>query len=1084
MHTKTTTIIKLLLGAITTLAALLLAGRAHADTITVTIGFDRFDETATADCSLREAIQAANTNASFAGCQHSGGDPNDVIVFDSAVSTAFITRTVSGDNNDNTSGDLDAYVGSVSGTLVIRGPATVLVQNLFDRAFDVRPDSSGSGAFSLEAITVSGGDLRLDLTSDDAVITNAQLECVYGGGGVRVHSGVTATLDGVVVSENAAAYAGGGVCAKEGASLIISGTQLLSNTVGLSGSTQVNWVAGGGGLWSSAPLVMTNSFVISNRVVLSGGFYSFAGGGGIGVITGDLSIMGSVVSYNRVEQSADAEAQGGGIMAGRWAGPLAQVLLRGVRIEGNQSLSGATSYGGGVALLRGVQALITGGSIISGNVLSATQGAAGGGLAVGLNFWPSDYQPPIVEMDGGVVRNNRATASAASVAGAVTPTVFGGGAFLGVGTVFTVTGISVDNNAVRYIGASVTNTNGFGGGISAFAHGGGRVSNSQVLSNAVRGFRFASGGGLHVGGDGFLLSNTAVSANVAESSTDADAGALGGGAFINWGESHFTDAQIFGNVITGVLYASGGGIAVDGRLYVTSTAIGANHGRAGGGLFVNSGSVAHVESSNIVSNTAESDGGGVQVNGTLFITRTAVVTNTALQGGGLGLSSAALLHGRKITVAHNLATGTNYAQGGGLFGGGSAFVSDSRIAHNRAVAPNYAAGGGVYRYGGVFHVSDSQLSDNLASSNGDVKAGGWYGSDSTAYMTNTLIARNVASATNLALGGGIWITNTTLALSNVDVLTNTARSLNSVAKGGAGVQESQTTLTLINGRVQDNQARSQNASAYAGGFDVASTSKLFITTTRVVSNAAVGDNASGSGGIGNNGVLRIVTSTVSSNKALSVTTGQPVGAGGGIGNGGTLHIAASSIVSNVAATGAGLNTYGAAQTHILNSTLSGNQSNPGTNIGGAILTGTAYLTHTTVASNTGAGLAIGGSGLVIRATAVAHHAGNNCVSWGGSVSNSDYSVSDDTTCATFFAGTNALNNTPFMRLGPLTFHSATGTWYHPTLVGSLLHERVPAGDCPLTDQLGQPRPGVLHCDTGAFELQSFYRVFAPIVRRP
>lgn len=1070
--------------AIAAFAAAWLARQASAATITVTLEFDRFDGSANSGCSLREAIQSANTNAAFAGCQASGAFGDDVIVFDSAVSTVFITRTVSGGNNDNEDGDLDVYVGSISGTLTIRGPVTVEVQGLFDRAFDVYPDGSDQGTFTLEQVTVRGGDLRLGPTTDNTTVSSAQLECVYGGGGVRLNAGVKGVLDGAAVRENKAAYAGGGICVQAGASLVMSGTRVLSNTVGLAGNQQVDYVLGGGGIWSSGALVITNGEVLHNRAVLSGGFYGFAGGGGIGIVTGSLHIVGGVIGDNTVTQNAPDpyEAQGGGIVALRLDSTPAEVTLDGVRVEGNRVLSGAFSYGGGVALLQGVRAVITNNAVISDNAVSALQNMYGGGIAVGLSYQPSGYLAPNIEIHGAKVHNNRVTATADALAGVITPTAFGGGVFLGQGVVFTVTQVEIEKNSVLYAGTTPTNTNAFGGGMSLFAHGGGVVSSSVLRGNVVRGFRFVGGGGVHIGGSGAQIRETTLAENVAESSSDSAAGVLGGGAYINRGETLLEDVRVLTNVITGTQFASGGGVAVDDTLRAKGLTARGNRARVGGGLFVNGSGSAFVEASRFEENTAASDGGGVGVDGKLSITATLVTSNTALQGGGMAVGGSAEMRARALTLTHNVADGTSFAQGGGLFGGGDVFLAESVIAHNHAQAPNYAAGGGVYRYGGNFHLGDSTLSDNFATSGGDVKAGGWYGANSTGFFTNVVIARNVASATNFVFGGAIWITQTTLTLSNVDLLTNTVRSQNQIAKGGAIAQELDARVVLIDSRVVNNQAHSANNNAYSGGFDVGNKATLLITASRIVSNAAIGGNDSGSGGIGNQGAVRLITTTLSRNAVLSATTSQPIGAGGGIGNGGVLHIEASSIVSNVASTGAGINTYGNAETYILNSTLSGNQASS-TGIGGAILTGTARLTHTTVASNTGVGLALGGSALVVRATAVAHHTGGNCANWGGSVSNSDYSVSDDATCASFFVGTNALNNAAFTRLAPLALHLGTGTWYHATLVGSVLHERVPAGDCPATDQLGQPRPGVAACDTGAFELQSFFRVFAPIVRR-
>jgi hypothetical protein len=104
---------------------------------------------------------------------------DDVIVFDAGLTTVTISRTVSGDNNDNDDGDLDVYVGSVSGTLTIQGPITVEVTALQDRAFDVHADSSGGGAFTLTQVVVRGGRLTSSAQSRHASSGQDQLTCRY-----------------------------------------------------------------------------------------------------------------------------------------------------------------------------------------------------------------------------------------------------------------------------------------------------------------------------------------------------------------------------------------------------------------------------------------------------------------------------------------------------------------------------------------------------------------------------------------------------------------------------------------------------------------------------------------------------------------------------------------------------------------------------------------------------------------------------------------------------------------------------------------------------------------------------------------
>ncbi len=948
----------------------------HAGTITVTLDFDRFDAGATSDCSLREAVQTANTNAPFAGCQALGSLDDDVIVFDPGVNTVFITRTVSGPDNDhNEDGDLDVFVGTVSGTLTVQGPVDIVVRALFDRAFDVHADPSGSGAFTLDRVRVSGGDLRIGLTTDTFSGDQDQIKCAVGGGALRVQAGVSALLSQATLQENAAAYAGGGVCVREGGALALSRAQVISNTVGLSGTDQVDWVLGGGGIWSSGPLTVVQSFVLGNSAVLSGGYYGHAGGGGLGVITGSLVISQSEVRANRVQQNAPgAEAQGGGIMALRLDNTPVDVLIDQVTVEGNISEGGVSAYGGGVALLQGVRALITGSTVISGNVLSATQNALGGGLAAGLAYYPSGYLPPVATLTGGHVSHNTATASAASSPGVVTPTVFGGGAFFGQGVVFSMTqGTQVRENAARYIGSLSDNTNGFGGGVSAFAVPAGAIEDAVVEGNALFGFRFGGGAGVHTGGDVWVR-RTQIAGNSAGSSSASSAGTLGGGMYVNWGVAHVEDAWVYGNVITGTQFANGGGFGVDGALYITHTQ---------------------------------------------------VSTNTALNGGGFVDNGSAAVFARAITVTDNVATGSSYAQAGAWSGDGTVVVTAGLIAGNVVSAPS-GAGGALMRYGGEFHVSHSVLRENRV--------------------------------------GAVWYAN-----------------------GGAALIGSNAKLWLTATQVLSNTALATSNPAYVGGINVDG-GQAWLRGVVISGNLTMGDNASGGAGlgVGSSGAADAEGIVIRDNRVVSASNPSAVvGGGGGVSNGAVVRLRRASVIHNQAAYGSGINTYGAAETHLLNATVSGNGYPGATGPHGIALTGTAYLTHTTVASNTGAGVGLAGTSLSLRAVALAHHSGGNCLNQGGSVVNSDASVSDDGSCSVFFVGSGALNNAANVKLLPLTFHAPSSMWYHPTALGSDLHDRVPYAFLAGIDQLGQPRPsGTLHADTGAFEFQNLHRVFAPIVRKP
>lgn len=956
--------------AIALSASALFAGAAHAGTITVTLPFDRFDSTATTDCSLREAVQTANTNATFAGCNSFGLLGDDTIVFDPSLTTVTISQTVSGGNNDNVDGDLDVFVGNVSGTLTIRGPITVQVQGILDRAVDVHPDASGNNAsFRLEDVEITGGDARPWVTNDNLSYSNAQLECVHGGGAVRVISGVQATLDGVALRQNAAGYAGGGLCAQENTNVAIVNSQLISNAVGLSGTQQVDYALGGGGVWSGGALALTNTSVLTNRVVLSNGFsladFGFAGGGGVGVITGSLSVFGGVIADNVVTQTqvGEHEAHGGGALFIRLGSPKSSVLLRGVTIRENRLVGGKVSAGAGAAIFSGADVQI-GGTTIVRNTANTVQLVSGGGLAIG---WPgtfSGYTPPFVTLSNADVLSNSAEVNAVSVSGQITPVILGAGAFFGEGVVFNVSDANVNGNVGRYVGSSVTNTIGVGGGLSALHNG--SITNTQFLANQLRNFRFVGGVGAHLKGTANVV-RMGASDNIGSSSLGTGAGSLGGGIYVDSGAVvTLSDSLFSSNVVTGQRHSSA--------------------------LF---GFAA---------------GGGLGVDGTLFITDTIVTSNTARSGGGF--AGAGLVHAKRITVTNNVATDPDwtdeFAQGGAWANSGTVFVEDSLIASNVVSRPQHSGqGGAIVNYAGTFHVLSSTIRDNGVFAQSFASGGG-------AVMT----------------GGAMWLTNT-------QVLSNTSQA--------------------------------SSGPAYMGGINVGGGAALYATDSEIAFNEARGDNNSGGGGIGINGhgTARITRANIHNNRVILYTTLQPTGAGAGVINGGDLRISHSSIYSNVAGYASGVNNYWVPATHtptvhIVNTTISSNGPSNSTTAQGIVVTGTAYLTHTTVASNTGIGLVNQGTAGFFAVLA-AYNTTADCANWDGGSATSQFSMSSDATCGTGTFGFTYTNTDPLLQ--PLALNGGS-TWNHELPIGSPALSKVsPCGASDDQRSVSRPAP----CDIGAFE---------------
>src|SRR5215204_5972779 len=84
-------------------AACLLPATAGAATIEVTTHIDELDATPDSNCSLREAVQSANSNTAVGGC-HKGGGPSDTISLGRGRYSLKIPTT---DEDSNVNGDLD-----------------------------------------------------------------------------------------------------------------------------------------------------------------------------------------------------------------------------------------------------------------------------------------------------------------------------------------------------------------------------------------------------------------------------------------------------------------------------------------------------------------------------------------------------------------------------------------------------------------------------------------------------------------------------------------------------------------------------------------------------------------------------------------------------------------------------------------------------------------------------------------------------------------------------------------------------------------------------------------------------------------
>jgi CSLREA domain-containing protein len=286
------------------------ARRVYASTIEVTTFADNLANNG--DCSLREAIQAANTDSAVDTCP-AGSGADAIRLFAGAY-----TLSIAGANEDqNLTGDLD-----IVADLAIVGidfSTTTIDAGGIDRAFDVH-----SGA----AVTIDGLSITHGAASDGGGIYIHQASLALRGvwladsaanadGGGIYNAGGALRIESSLVSDNTAGGVGGGVENLAGAAQIIS--SIINNNVAAGNGGGIHsagqlliddaWIhdnstsSSGAGIYASSKTHIINSLINDNYAALSGGnIYSGD--------TGGLSVLN--VSRSMITHGFTAE-NGGGI---------------------------------------------------------------------------------------------------------------------------------------------------------------------------------------------------------------------------------------------------------------------------------------------------------------------------------------------------------------------------------------------------------------------------------------------------------------------------------------------------------------------------------------------------------------------------------------------------------------------------------------------------------------------------------------------------------------------------------------------------------------------------------------------------
>lgn len=259
--------------------------------ITVTTNADDF--TNNGNCTLREAIIAANTNTAVDACASGSSTLADEIVFATSTNgkTIVLNRLGAGEDAAAT-GDLDitSNASNTSNDVYILGNgtgATIIDGDQADRVFEVL----GTAGLTLENLTVTRG------------------AGVSTGAGIYAHNTTTLSLNGVLITNNIATApttATGGAIEADN-NLYINNSFVVGNRA--EGTGNGNAIGGGIAMYSTGTKTITRTIISNNIVKTASGL---AQGGGIFKQTGILTVSDSILDNNQ-STTDTGSALGGGI---------------------------------------------------------------------------------------------------------------------------------------------------------------------------------------------------------------------------------------------------------------------------------------------------------------------------------------------------------------------------------------------------------------------------------------------------------------------------------------------------------------------------------------------------------------------------------------------------------------------------------------------------------------------------------------------------------------------------------------------------------------------------------------------------
>ncbi len=438
-------------------------------------------------------------------------------------------------------------------------------------------------------------------------------------------------------------------------------------------------------------------------------------------------------------------------------------------------------------------------------------------------------------INGGTFGGNMAAGEAADNGG--------GGIFNNGGTLVVNSAVLAENTA--------SSGSGSGGGLLS-TNGSVTIGSATFRANAAN----RAGGGIEIIEGTLTMTGTDFDAN-----TTGDSPGNGGALHVSSSAVvTVTGGSVTGNTAAreggGFWNQQAARMTVTGTTFTGNTAAGNAADDGGGALFNNGGTMRLIRPvivRNTATGTAGSGGGILNLGGTLRISGGIVDTNSANRAGGGIEDARGIVQMDSVMVRGNSIAVAAPGNGGGFHsGGGTVSITNSSFLGNTAVE-----GGGIWVAGQLSIVSteggDMFVMDNVATGDAATNGGGgvFMNPNSTLTMIGVMVDDNSATGT-AGSGGGVFLSDNVQA-----TITGGTVSGNSANRAGGGIEiandamnDGVASLTLDGVEVDDNTiavaAPGNGGGIHSGG------GALVIMGGSVSSNTAVEG-----GGVWSNGLVTI-----------------------------------------------------------------------------------------------------------------------------------------------------------------------------------------------------------------------------------